>query len=101
MAEALNGGEVNADLRYRLERVDQDGFDENPEASIARLRLGCRTVVLHGFSASFGRKERMIELMREIGELWEARCKPPRCNATIPESEAGHPYRQESACRYG
>jgi len=48
---ALKGGEPNFDLRYRFERVDQDGPLRNAKASTARLRLGYRTGSYHGVSA--------------------------------------------------
>lgn len=40
-----------ADIRYRLELVDQDGLPENAAASTLRLRAGLKTSEIHGFSA--------------------------------------------------
>jgi hypothetical protein len=48
---ALTGGKVSFDLRYRYERVDQDGDPRNAEASTARLRLGYTTGTYRGLSA--------------------------------------------------
>lgn len=43
LKKALSDGDVSIDLRYRLEHVDQDGFDEDADASTARVRLGYET----------------------------------------------------------
>lgn len=43
LLEALSGGEVHLSLRYRLESVDQDAFDESAEASTLRTILSYRT----------------------------------------------------------
>jgi len=40
-----------ADLRYRLELVDQDGLAEQAAASTLRVKAGVRTAEWHGFSA--------------------------------------------------
>ncbi len=40
-----------ADIRYRLELVDQDGFGRDATASTLRVRLGLRMAQWHGFSA--------------------------------------------------
>lgn len=40
-----------ADIRYRLELVDQSGLPENAAASTLRLRAGIKTSEWHGFSA--------------------------------------------------
>jgi len=40
-----------ADIRYRLELVDQDGLPKDATASTLRLRVGLKTVEWHGFSA--------------------------------------------------
>jgi hypothetical protein len=40
-----------ADIRYRLELVDQDGLAEEAAASTLRIRAGLRTAEWHGFSA--------------------------------------------------
>ena len=52
LREALTRGEASVDLRYRFERVDQDGFSRNAEASTLRLRLGYTTGTYHGFLVS-------------------------------------------------
>jgi hypothetical protein len=51
ITEALMGGEVNFDLRWRFEGVDEDGVSENAKASTARLRLGYTTAAYRGLSA--------------------------------------------------
>lgn len=40
-----------ADIRYRLELVDQDGLSENATASTLRIRTGLKTREWNGFSA--------------------------------------------------
>lgn len=40
-----------ADIRYRLELVDQDGLAEQAAASTLRVKAGVRTAEWHGFSA--------------------------------------------------
>lgn len=40
-----------ADIRYRLELVDQEGLPENATASTIRVRAGLKTAVWHGLSA--------------------------------------------------
>lgn len=40
-----------ADIRYRLELVDQDGIAENATASTLRIRAGIKTAEWNGFSA--------------------------------------------------
>ena len=45
----LAGGDVGLDLRYRFEFVDEDGFDEDAEASTLRTRLNFRSGVWNGF----------------------------------------------------
>ncbi len=40
-----------ADIRYRLELVDQDGLAEQASASTLRVKAGVRTAEWHGFSA--------------------------------------------------
>jgi hypothetical protein len=40
-----------ADIRYRLELVDQDGLAQEAAASTLRVRAGVRTAEWHGFSA--------------------------------------------------
>lgn len=48
---ACKEGTINADVRYRYEDVDEEGFDEDAEASTVRLRLGYETGSYRGFSA--------------------------------------------------
>ena len=43
LGDAVSSGDVNLDLRYRYEFVDQDGFDENANASTLRIRLNYKT----------------------------------------------------------
>ena len=43
LADAIMSGDAGIALRYRYEHVDQDGFDENANASTLRLRLDYRT----------------------------------------------------------
>jgi Alginate export len=43
LTDAISAGEAGVDLRYRYEFVDQDGFDDNANASTLRLRLNYRT----------------------------------------------------------
>lgn len=45
------GPETTIDLRYRLEGVEQDGFDKDALASTVRLRLGIETPDWHGLDA--------------------------------------------------
>ena len=48
-SEAVKSGKASVDLRYRFELVDQDGFENNAEASTIRLRLGFTTAVYKNF----------------------------------------------------
>lgn len=41
--DAVVAGDANLNLRYRYEFVDQDGFDENANASTLRIRLNYKT----------------------------------------------------------
>lgn len=50
LVEALKEGEATVDLRYRFEFVDQDGFDEEAEASTLRTTLSYRTGTWRGWS---------------------------------------------------
>ena len=50
--ESIKGGELDLDLRYRSEFVQQDGFDKNANANTLRLRLGWTTDKWHGFYAA-------------------------------------------------
>ena len=47
--EALKGGQVAVDLRYRYEFVDQDGIARQGHASTLRTALGYRTAAFRGF----------------------------------------------------
>ena len=51
LSEWLQLGHWLLDARYRLEQVDQDGFDEDALASTLRLRGGFETARWNGFSA--------------------------------------------------
>ena len=42
-ADALTTGKAHVNLRYRYERVDQDNFSENADASTLRFRLNYAT----------------------------------------------------------
>ena len=46
--ETEAGPQYSADLRYRLEMVDQDGFERDAVASTVRLRLGVNSASWHG-----------------------------------------------------
>ncbi|WP_116364564.1 alginate export family protein [Parahaliea mediterranea] len=48
--EMLTKGDVELDLRYRFEHVDQDGFDHNADASTLRTRIGFTTAAWKGLS---------------------------------------------------
>jgi len=58
----LQLGQWIVDARYRLEHVDQDGFDEDALASTLRVRGGFETARWSGFSAIVE-----AELVRPIG----------------------------------
>jgi len=47
--EAVTGGKVNIDIRYRFEMVDQDGISRDAKAHTVRSRLGYETGDFHGF----------------------------------------------------
>lgn len=49
--EIVSEGTATVDFRYRFEGVDQDGFDEEAEASTLRSRLTLTTASFHGFTA--------------------------------------------------
>jgi hypothetical protein len=51
LTDAFREGDWGLDFRYRIEIVDQDGFDNNAEASTLRSRLNFGTADLNGFSA--------------------------------------------------
>ena len=48
LEEAIKGGEVFVDFRYRYEFVDDDLFSKDARASTVRLRVGYRTGLFHG-----------------------------------------------------
>ena len=49
-SKVFTDGDFNAGVRYRLERVRQDGIDDEATASTGRLRLGWVSGPLSGFS---------------------------------------------------
>ncbi len=49
-SEALKGGKVLLDVRYRYEFVDEMGFVEDAQASTIRTRLGYLTGAFHGLT---------------------------------------------------
>jgi hypothetical protein len=51
LMDAIQGGKPNLDLRYRYERVDQDGIADAAMASTLRTRLGYTTAPLNGYKA--------------------------------------------------
>ena len=51
--EALTKGKASLGARYRLEAVDQDGFDKNALASTARVRLTWDSLEYQSFSLGF------------------------------------------------
>ncbi|MEE4191297.1 MAG: alginate export family protein [Halieaceae bacterium] len=51
LSAAVKGGTVELDLRYRFEWVDQDGFDDEAEASLLRSRITLKSAPLYGFTA--------------------------------------------------
>ena len=51
LGDALTGGRVWANIRYRFENVDQGGFAEDANANTIRTRLGYATGRFYGFSA--------------------------------------------------
>ncbi len=50
LAEAITGGKVTVDFRYRVENVDQAGFAKDAFASTLRTKLKYATGVFKGFS---------------------------------------------------
>jgi len=62
VAETITAGEAAVELRYRYEFVDQDGFDENANASTLRLRLNYETGRWRGFSA-FAEFDQVMEVL--------------------------------------
>ncbi len=61
LAEAIEDGDVNLDLRYRFERVDQETFADDAKASTLRMRLGYETGSYHDFRA-FAEFEGSVEI---------------------------------------
>lgn len=51
LSKMVTDGSAKVDLRYRFEGVDQDGFDDDAEASTLRSRLTLTSAALHGFNA--------------------------------------------------
>jgi hypothetical protein len=51
LAKAVQEGKASVDFRYRYEWVDQDGFDDEAEASLMRSRVTLESGALHGFTA--------------------------------------------------
>ena len=51
LSKAISEGKASLDLRYRFEWVDQDGFDDEAEASLLRSRLTLESAPLYGFTA--------------------------------------------------
>lgn len=49
LSQAVKSGTVALDLRYRFEGVDQDGFDDDAEASLLRSRLSFTSGKIDGF----------------------------------------------------
>ncbi len=49
LSQALTDGKPELDIRYRYEKVEEDGFDLDARASTTRFRLGYTTAPLHGF----------------------------------------------------
>ena len=50
LVEAVKGGTVALDFRYRYEGVDQDGIDKDAQASTLRSRITATSGSLHGFT---------------------------------------------------
>ncbi|MCB1696234.1 MAG: alginate export family protein [Halioglobus sp.] len=50
LEEAVKGGTVALDFRYRFEGVDQDGIDKDAEASTLRSRITATSGAIHGFT---------------------------------------------------
>ncbi len=50
LEEAVRGGTVALDFRYRFEGVDQDGFGKDAQASTLRSRITATSGSLHGFT---------------------------------------------------
>ncbi len=50
LQDAITGGKISADVRYRFEHVDQDGFAARANANTVRVRLGYETGEFYGFA---------------------------------------------------
>jgi hypothetical protein len=50
LGKMVTDGKASLDFRYRYEWVDQDGFDDDAEASLLRSRITLESAALHGFS---------------------------------------------------
>jgi hypothetical protein len=50
LADAVRNGKASVDFRYRYEYVDQDGFDDEAEASLMRSRVTLESAPVHGFT---------------------------------------------------
>lgn len=50
--DALTGGKLSGNLKFRYEYADQDGFSETAEAWTLRSLLGYETKSFHGFSVN-------------------------------------------------
>lgn len=60
-SQALVGGKIKLDMRYRFENVDQDGFDQDAYAHVLRTRLGYLTGHWAGFQV-YGEFENLAHL---------------------------------------
>ena len=50
LVDAIMGGDVWLDVRYRFENVDQDGFSRDADANTLRTRLGYKTAAYRSLS---------------------------------------------------
>ena len=50
LADAITGGDADLSFRYRYEFVDEEGFDDNANASTLRTRLNFETKPWRGWS---------------------------------------------------
>jgi hypothetical protein len=53
LSKAVQDGKATMDFRYRYEYVDQDGFDDDAEASLMRSRITLESGKIGGFHALF------------------------------------------------
>lgn len=51
LTDAFKNGKLLLNIQYRLESVDQDGFDKDALASTIRTRAGFKTAEFHGWAA--------------------------------------------------